>query len=89
MPTQKVAIVPERVIPQKEVVLRDFVIGLGGLAVLDFSDFKSEIQLSEAQKDRILAIILENASASEALKDATIEDRVIADVVEEEVARPE
>lgn len=89
MPTQKIASIPERVIPAQEAVLTSFEIGMGGKAHLNFTGFNTSIDLSDSQKDRILAIILENASASEALKDATIEDRVIADVVEEEVARPE
>lgn len=84
MPTQKIASIPERVIPAQEVVLNSFEIGIDGHARLYFASFHSDIQLSEDQQDRILAIVLESAETAETLKDATIEDRVIEEVAPSE-----
>lgn len=85
MPTQKIASIPERVIPAKEVVLRGFEIGQGGSAALYFDGFSTMLSLSEDQQDRILAIVLESAGTDEVLKDATIADR---EVIAEPVAEP-
>lgn len=58
--------IPEQVIPAKDVTLENWSISVDGTASLNFTDFPSEVKLSDDQMDRILDIILESSEAEDA-----------------------